>query len=65
MAAPIALPAAVITLAGYIAVAGAVVTAVSQTAVEGDGLLNGGGGVSDLTSSDNGGGSGIDPIRKK
>jgi ABC-type xylose transport system permease subunit len=38
LAAPVALPAAVITLAGYIAVAGTVVTAVSQTAVikEGD-----------------------------
>jgi energy-converting hydrogenase Eha subunit G len=34
LAAPIALPAAVISLAGYIAVAGTVVTAVSQTAVE-------------------------------
>ncbi|MBT1686162.1 hypothetical protein [Dawidia soli] len=33
LAAPVALPAAVITLAGYIAVAGTVVTAVSQTAV--------------------------------
>jgi uncharacterized membrane protein len=33
IAAPVALPAAVITVAGYIAVAGTVVTAVSQTAV--------------------------------
>jgi hypothetical protein len=34
IAAPIALPAAVVSLAGYLAVAGSVVTAVSQTAVE-------------------------------
>jgi hypothetical protein len=34
VAAPIALPAAVVSLAGYLAVAGSVVTAVSQTAVE-------------------------------
>ncbi len=34
LAAPVALPVAVITAAGYIAVAGTVVTAVSQTAVE-------------------------------
>jgi len=33
LAAPVALPAAVITLAGYLTVAGSVVTAVSQTAV--------------------------------
>lgn len=33
IAAPVALPAAVVTVAGYIAVAGTVVTAVSQTAV--------------------------------
>ncbi|MCD9015162.1 hypothetical protein [Parachryseolinea silvisoli] len=33
LAAPVALPAAVVTLAGYLAVAGTVVTAVSQTAV--------------------------------
>jgi ABC-type xylose transport system permease subunit len=32
--APIALPAVVVTVAGYLAVAGAVLTAVSQTAVE-------------------------------
>ena len=37
LAAPITLPAAVITIAGYVAVAGTVVTAVSQTAVEDDG----------------------------
>lgn len=34
LAAPVVLPVAVITAAGYIAVAGTVVTAVSQTAVE-------------------------------
>lgn len=34
LAAPVALPAALITAAGYIALAGTVVTAVSQTAVE-------------------------------
>ena len=34
LTAPVALPAAVITIAGYISVAGAVMTAVSQTAVE-------------------------------
>jgi hypothetical protein len=33
IAAPVALPAAVITVAGYIAVGGTVLTAVSQTAV--------------------------------
>jgi hypothetical protein len=32
--APIALPAVVVTVAGYLAVAGGVLTAVSQTAVE-------------------------------
>lgn len=37
LAAPVALPAAVVTLAGYLAVAGTVVTAVSQTAVVKDG----------------------------
>jgi uncharacterized membrane protein HdeD (DUF308 family) len=36
LAAPIALPAAVITVAGYITVAGGVMTAVSQTAVDGN-----------------------------
>lgn len=35
LAAPIVLPAALLTAAGYIAVAGTVLTAVSQTAVEG------------------------------
>lgn len=34
LAAPVALPVLVISIAGYVAVAGAVVTAVSQTAVE-------------------------------
>lgn len=34
LTAPIALPAAVITLAGYITVAGTVMSAVSQTAVQ-------------------------------
>ena len=33
LAAPVALPAAVITVAGYLAVAGSVATAVSQTAI--------------------------------
>jgi len=33
LAAPVALPAGIITLAGYLTVAGSVVTAVSQTAV--------------------------------
>ena len=33
LAAPVALPVAVITIAGYVAVAGSVVTAVSQTAI--------------------------------
>jgi ABC-type xylose transport system permease subunit len=37
LAAPVALPAAVVTLAGYLAVAGTVVTAVSQTAVAKEG----------------------------
>jgi hypothetical protein len=37
LAAPVALPAAVTTLAGYLTVAGTVVTAVSQTAVIKDG----------------------------
>lgn len=36
LTAPIALPVAVITLAGYITVAGGVITAVSQTAVDGE-----------------------------
>jgi hypothetical protein len=36
LAAPVALPAAIITVAGYITVAGGVMTAVSQTAVDGE-----------------------------
>lgn len=36
LTAPIALPVAVITVAGYITVAGGVITAVSQTAVDGE-----------------------------
>jgi len=36
LAAPVALPAAVISLAGYLAVAGTVATAVSQTAIHRD-----------------------------
>jgi len=36
VAAPIALPAVVIQIAGYLAVASSVASAVSQTAVEGD-----------------------------
>ncbi|WP_405565757.1 hypothetical protein [Polaribacter sp. Asnod6-C07] len=34
MAAPIALPAAVVTVAGYVAVAGGIISAVSQVTVE-------------------------------
>lgn len=34
LTAPVALPAALITVAGYVAVAGSVLTAVSQTAVQ-------------------------------
>lgn len=36
LAAPIALPVAVVTVAGYLTVAGGVITAVSQTAVDGE-----------------------------
>lgn len=36
LTAPVSLPAAVITVAGYLAVAGGVIGAVSQTAVEGE-----------------------------
>jgi uncharacterized membrane protein HdeD (DUF308 family) len=36
LTAPIALPVAVVTVAGYITVAGGVITAVSQTAVDGE-----------------------------
>ena len=34
LAAPVALPAALVAVAGYVAVAGGVISAVSQTAVE-------------------------------
>jgi len=34
LAAPVAVPAAVVTIAGYVALAGGVMTAVSQTAVD-------------------------------
>ncbi len=34
LASPVALPVALVTVAGYVAVAGSVITAVSQTAVE-------------------------------
>ncbi|MCD9017524.1 hypothetical protein [Parachryseolinea silvisoli] len=37
LAAPVALPAAIITIAGYLTVAGTVATAVAQTAVAKDG----------------------------
>jgi ABC-type xylose transport system permease subunit len=36
LAAPVALPAVIISLAGYLTVAGTVMTAVSQTAVNGE-----------------------------
>jgi hypothetical protein len=36
LAAPVAIPATVLTIAGYMTVAGTVMTAVSQTAVESD-----------------------------
>ncbi|MBX9852688.1 MAG: hypothetical protein K2X86_13160 [Cytophagaceae bacterium] len=36
LAAPVALPAALISVAGYLTLAGGVMTAVSQTAVEND-----------------------------
>ena len=36
LASPVALPAAVLTVAGYVTVAGGVMTAVSQTVVEGE-----------------------------
>jgi uncharacterized membrane protein HdeD (DUF308 family) len=36
LTAPISLPAAVVTIAGYLTVAGGVMTAVSQTAVDGE-----------------------------
>ena len=34
LASPVAIPAAIVTLAGYVALAGGVITAVSQTAVD-------------------------------
>jgi uncharacterized membrane protein HdeD (DUF308 family) len=34
LASPVAIPAAIVTLAGYVALAGGVMTAVSQTAVD-------------------------------
>lgn len=36
IAAPVAIPAAIVTLGGYLIVAGSVATVVSQTAIEGD-----------------------------
>jgi uncharacterized membrane protein HdeD (DUF308 family) len=36
LTAPVALPVAVVTVAGYLTVAGGVMTAVSQTAVDGE-----------------------------
>lgn len=36
LAAPVALPAAIVTMAGYVVVAGGVMTAVSQSVVEGE-----------------------------
>ena len=38
LAAPVAVPAALITIAGYITLAGGVITAVSQTAVDSDAI---------------------------
>ncbi|WP_276368806.1 hypothetical protein [Chryseolinea sp. H1M3-3] len=38
LTAPVALPAVVLSIAGYVSVAGAVMTAVSQTAVESENL---------------------------
>jgi uncharacterized membrane protein HdeD (DUF308 family) len=43
LAAPVALPAAIVSVAGYVAVAGGVMTAVSQTAVETSAKTNGNG----------------------
>ena len=40
LTAPIALPVAVVTIAGYLTVAGGVITAVSQTAVDGESDCN-------------------------
>lgn len=36
IASPVAIPAAIVTLGGYLIVAGSVATVVSQTAIEGD-----------------------------
>jgi hypothetical protein len=36
IATPVALPAAIVTVAGYLTVAGSVMTAVAQATVEGD-----------------------------
>lgn len=67
MAAPIALPTAIVTIAGYLAVAGAVVTAVSQTAVDTEIATekprHGGGGDSDPKRSVNGSGMPLDPMK--
>ncbi len=41
LAAPIALPATLVTVAGYLTIAGSVMSAVSQTAVENDKIKNG------------------------
>lgn len=40
LAAPVAVPAALVTIAGYITLAGGVITAVSQTAVDTDSNTN-------------------------
>lgn len=40
LAAPVVLPVAVVTVAGYLTVAGAVISAVSQTAVDNDKIRN-------------------------
>ena len=51
LTAPVSLPAIVLTVAGYVAVAGAVMSAVSQTTVETEDPL------SAASSDDNGGGT--------
>ena len=43
LAAPVAVPAAVVTIAGYVALAGGVMTAVSQTAVDTNSKVSGNG----------------------
>jgi hypothetical protein len=43
LAAPVALPAAIVSVAGYVAIAGSVMTAISQTAVDTTGKTNGNG----------------------